>query len=90
MAGAIGAGTQLRTRQAAQRDGAAAQQRFQEQVRAASDRVARAEEQRSAGLVRLTGEASALSAHLPQPASSGDHSVSDGDQPVGSGRQAGG
>jgi hypothetical protein len=89
VAAAIGAGTQLRTQQTAQRDGAAALQRLQEQVRAATDRVGRAEEQRSAGLVRLTGEAAALSAHLPQPVSSADQSVADGDQPVGS-RQAGG
>jgi hypothetical protein len=89
VAAASGAGTQLRTQQTAQRDGAAALQRLQEQVRAATDRVGRAEEQRSAGLVRLTGEAAALSAHLPQPVSSADQSVADGDQPVGS-RQAGG
>ena len=83
VAAAIGAGQQLRQRRTAQRDEAAARQLFQEQVRTATERVSRAEEQRSAALVRLTGEAAALSAQLPQP-------VSSADQPVRSLDQAGG
>ena len=75
VAGAIGAGLQLHTRQTSRREGDAAVRRFEEQVREATDRVGRAEEQRSAGLVRLTGEAAALSVQLPPPVSSGDQSV---------------
>ena len=61
-------------------------------MREATERVSRAEEQRSAALVRLTGEAAALSAQLPQPVSSTDQPVSSTDQPVdrSTGDQAGG
>jgi len=52
-------------------------------VSAATERVSRAEEQRSAALVRLTGEAAALSAQLPQPDSSTDQAVSSRDQAGG-------
>ncbi|HEU4546549.1 MAG TPA: hypothetical protein VFR88_09690, partial [Microlunatus sp.] len=83
VAAAIGAGQQLRQRRMAQRDEAAARRLFQEQLSAATERVSRAEEQRSAALVRLTGEAAALKAQLPQP-------VSPAAQPVSSGDQAGG
>ena len=67
---AIGAGRQLQRRRAAGRDGGAAVHRFRQQVREATERVGQAEEQRSAELVRLTGEAAALTAQLPAPAGS--------------------
>jgi hypothetical protein len=83
VAAAIGAAQQLRQRTSAQRDEDAALRRFHTDVAEATERVSRAEEQRSAAIVRLTGEAAALKAQLPQPASSAA-------QPVRSGDQAGG
>lgn len=83
VAAAIGAGQQLRQRRMAQPDEAAARRLFQEQLSAATERVSRAEEQRSAALVRLTGEAAALSAQLPQPVSSTDQALSSRDQAGG-------
>ena len=85
VAAAIGAGQQLRQRRTARRDEDVARGLFHEQVRTATERVSRTEEQRSAALVRLTGEAAALSAQLPQPVSSTDQAVSATDQPVSSG-----
>ncbi len=76
---AIAAGQQLRQRRAAAQDAEAAVRRFTDQVQEATARVARDEEQRSAALVRLTGEAAALSAQLSSPVGS-----------VDAGRQAGG
>ncbi len=72
VAAAIGAGQQLRQRRTARRDEAAARELFQEQLRVATEGASRAEEERSAALVRLTGEAAALSAQLPQLVSSKD------------------
>lgn len=79
----ISAGQQLQQQRTSRREAEAAVERFREQVRDATERVARAEEQRSAALVRLTGEAAALTAQLPRP-------VESGDVRFGSGRQAGG
>jgi hypothetical protein len=83
VAAAIGAAQQLRQRTSAQRDEDAALRRFHTDVAEATERVSRAEEQRSAALVRLTGEAAALKAQLPQPVSSAAQPVSSGDQAGG-------
>jgi hypothetical protein len=71
----IGVGQQLQQRRVAQGEADTAVQQFREQIGEATARTAQDEEQRSATLVRLTGEAAALTAQLPSPIASPGASV---------------